>query len=229
DDTLIIFTSDNGPALQGSTNELRGGKYTAYEGGQKVPFLMQWKNNNGLFNKGETRDGSATLVDLYPTLVDICKISGYNGQKTSYLPFDRAIDGISMLPLINDSKKVIHTVEHPILHMKREKIKAIQYAIPSADIIAEYGFKHKVLTDNEFVTFKYFKNIQNDNSAFFDKYRKNWLHILTDDSGENYNRQPVYPTIAVDMNNRMKEISKEFKENRRGINEAWYKEYKKNR
>ncbi|MEG1612980.1 MAG: sulfatase-like hydrolase/transferase [Clostridia bacterium] len=229
DDTLIIFTSDNGPALQGSTNELRGGKYTAYEGGQKVPFLMQWKNNNGLFNKGETRDGSATLVDLYPTLVDICKISGYNGQKTSYLPFDRAIDGISMLPLINDSKKVIHTVEHPILHMKREKIKAIQYAIPSADIIAEYGFKHEVLTDNEFVTFKYFKNIQNDNSAFFDKYRKNWLHILTDDSGENYNRQPVYPTIAVDMNNRMKEISKEFKENRRGINEAWYKEYKKNR
>ena len=33
DNTIIIFTSDNGPALQGSTNELRGGKYLAYEGG----------------------------------------------------------------------------------------------------------------------------------------------------------------------------------------------------
>ena len=34
DDTIIVFTSDNGPALQGSTNEMRGGKYSPYDGGQ---------------------------------------------------------------------------------------------------------------------------------------------------------------------------------------------------
>ena len=45
DDTIIIFTSDNGPALEGSVNDLRGGKYLAYEGGQKVPFLIRWGNN----------------------------------------------------------------------------------------------------------------------------------------------------------------------------------------
>ena len=54
---------------------------------------------------------------------------------------------------------------------------------------AQYpDYTYEVLTENEYVTFKYFDRIQNDNSAFFDKYRNNWLHILTDDAGENYNR-----------------------------------------
>ena len=52
DDTIIVFTSDNGPALQGSTGDLRGGKYLAYEGGQKVPFMIRWGNNGGLFKAG---------------------------------------------------------------------------------------------------------------------------------------------------------------------------------
>ena len=44
ENTIIVFTSDNGPALEGSTNNLRGGKYLAYEGGQKVPFMIRWDN-----------------------------------------------------------------------------------------------------------------------------------------------------------------------------------------
>ena len=56
-----------------------------------------------------------------------------------------------------------------------------------------------------------------DNSAFFDKNRKNWLHILTDDYAENYNRTPVYPEIADQFNERMHEIIDDFNENRRGI------------
>ena len=59
DDTIIVFTSDNGPALQGSTGDLRGGKYLAYEGGQKVPFMIRWGNNGGLFKAGSTYDESA--------------------------------------------------------------------------------------------------------------------------------------------------------------------------
>ncbi len=218
DDTIIIFTSDNGPALQGSVNDLRGGKYLAYDGGQKVPFLIRWGNNNGLFEAGSTYDESATLVDLFPTLIDMCGITG-DGGESAFLPADREIDGVSMLPILTDNK-VIHTYENPILHMKREKIKAIQYAVPTSKILAAEEYKdydYKVLKDNEYVVFKYFKNIQNDNSAFFDKYRKNWLHILTDDVGENYNRTPVYPTVSDEMCDRLEEIAKEFKENRRGI------------
>ena len=223
DDTIIVFTSDNGPALEGSVNELRGGKYLAYEGGQKVPFMIRWGNNGGLWDAGTTLEQSAVLVDLFPTLIDLCNVTGNGGQK-NYLPEDRTIDGVSMRPLLeNDS--VIHTEEHPILHMKREKLKAIQYTVPTADVLANENYKnyeHAVLTDNEYVTFKYFKNIQNDNSAFFDKYRKNWLHILTDDVGENYNRTTVYPEIADEMNAKMDEVMSSFKTNRRGINYDYY-------
>lgn len=224
DDTIIIFTSDNGPALEGSVGELRGGKYLAYEGGQKVPCMIRWGNNNGLWEKGTTRSQSATLVDVMPTLVELCGITGNSGEK-NYLPFDRDIDGVSLVPLLKNDT-VVHTEEHPILHMKRESLKAIQYTVSTEDVLArkEYkDYKYPVLTDNEYITFKYFQRIQNDNSAFFDKYRKNWLHILSDDAGENLNRSSVYPTIAEEMNEKMNEIMKNFKSDRRGINEEYYK------
>ena len=223
DDTIIIFTSDNGPALEGSVGELRGGKYLAYEGGQKVPCMIRWGNNNGLWEKGTTRSQSATLVDVMPTLVELCGITGNGGEK-NYLPFDRDIDGVSLVPLLKNDT-VVHTEEHPILHMKRESLKAIQYTVSTEDVLArkEYkDYKYPVLTDNEYITFKYFQRIQNDNSAFFDKYRKNWLHILSDDAGENLNRSSVYPTIAEEMNEKMNEIMKNFKADRRGVNEEYY-------
>ena len=216
DDTIIIFTSDNGPALEGSVGDLRGGKYLAYEGGQKVPFMIRWDNDNGaLGEKGTERDNSAVLVDLFPTLLDLCDIT-VDGSDNN-LPTDRVIDGVSMTDLLkNDS--VLHTKEHPILHMKREKLKAIQYAVPVSEVTSQYPeYDYDVLKNNEYVTFKYFEKIQNDNSAFFDKNRKNWLHILTDDYAENYNRTPVYPEIADQFNERMHEIIDDFTENRRGI------------
>lgn len=217
ENTIIVFTSDNGPALEGSTNELRGGKYLAYEGGQKVPFMIRWDNANGALGEtGTERTQSATLVDLFPTLIDLCGITGNGGTK-SYLPTDRVIDGVSMATLLKDDS-VIHTKEHPIIHMKREDIKAIQYTVPTADVKAQYpDYDYDVLKNNEFITFKYFDRIQNDNSAFFDKYRKNWLHILTDDSGENYNRTIVYPEIADEFHERLDEIQNDFEQNRRGI------------
>lgn len=224
DDTIIIFTSDNGPALEGSTAELRGGKYLAYEGGQKVPFFIRWDNSDGLVPEGEKRSQTSTLVDLFPTLVEMCSLTGNSGTIDNYMPFDREIDGVSMVPVLENDTPV-HTKEHPILHMKREKIKALQYTVPTDDILSqeEYSdYKYPVLTDNDYVTFKYFRKMQNDNPAFFDKNRKNWLHILTDDAGENYNRSKVFPTVADEMNGEIDNWTKKFKENRRGINEEYY-------
>ena len=217
EDTIIVFTSDNGPALEGSVGELRGGKYLAYEGGQKVPFMIRWDNANGALGEiGTTRTQSATLVDLYPTLVELCGITG-NGGEANYLPTDREIDGVSMASLLK-TDSVIHTKENPILHMKREDIKAIQYTVPTAEIMKQYpDYDYDVLKNNQYVTFKYFDKIQNDNSAFFDKFRKNWLHIISDDIGENYNRTTVYPEIADEYHERLDEIQNQFKQNRRGI------------
>ena len=216
EDTIIVFTSDNGPALEGSIGDLRGGKYLAYEGGQKVPFMLRWDNNNGLFEKGGTRSESVTSVDFFPTLIELCGITG-NGGTESYLPTDREMDGLSMLPVITEDK-VIHTKENPILHMKREDVKAIQYTVTSDSVKEKYpDYNYAVLNDNENITFKYFDKIQNDNSAFWDKNRKNWLHILSDDYQENYNRTPVYPEISDEMNEVLKGVQNKLKENRRGI------------
>ncbi len=225
DDTIIVFTSDNGPALEGSTGELRGGKYLAYEAGQKVPFMIKWTNNGGLWDAGTTREQSSVLADIFPTLIDLCGIT-VNGNKNS-LPADRIIDGVSMLPVLQNDT-AIHTEEHPILHMKREKLKAIQYTLETEDVLAreEYAdYEYPVLTENEYVTFKYFRKMQNDNPAFFDKTRKNWLFVLTDDKGENYNRTSTYPTIAEELNEKMTEVMKDFKANRRGMIKEYYDQF----
>ena len=218
EDTIIVFTSDNGPALEGSVGDLRGGKYLAYEGGQKVPFMIRWDNNGGLFEKGGIRTESATSTDFFPTLIEMCGITGNGGQE-NYLPSDRVIDGVSMMPVIKDNTTV-HTEESPILHMKREDIKGIQYTVTTESILEREEYKdytYPVLTDNEYITFKYFDKIQNDNSAFWDKNRKNWLHILSDDYQENYNRTTVYPTISDEMHEKLDSIQKGISENRRGI------------
>lgn len=218
EDTIIIFTSDNGPALEGSVGDLRGGKYLAYEGGQKVPFMLRWDNNGGLFKKGETRTESATSVDFFPTLIEMCGITGNGGEK-SYLPADRVIDGVSMMPVIKNDTPV-HNEDHPILHMKREDIKGIQYTVTTKSVLEREEYKdytYPVLKQNDYITFKYFDKLQNDNSAFWDKNRKNWLHILTDDYQENYNRTPAYPTISDEMHQKLDSIQQGLKENRRGI------------
>jgi hypothetical protein len=161
---------------------------------------------------------------MFPTLIDLCGITGDNGKK-NYLPTDRSIDGVSMLPVLTKDT-AIHNEDHPILHMKREKLKALQYTVPTTDVLnrEEYkDYKYPVLIDNEFVTFKYFRKMQNDNPAFFDKTRKNWLFILNDDISESYNRTSAYPEIAKEMNEKMDEVMDNFKANRRGINYDYYK------
>ena len=119
--------------------------------------MIRWDNADGALGEvGTERNNSAVLVDLYPTLVELAGITG-GGQK-NYMPTDRTIDGISMASLLKDDA-VIHTADHPILHMKREVIKAVQYTVTTESVLAreEYkDYKYPVLLENENITFKYF-------------------------------------------------------------------------
>jgi arylsulfatase len=70
DNTLVIFTSDNGPWLSygdhaGSSGLFREGKGTAWEGGTRVPCLMRWP---GRLPAGTTSDAMLMTIDLLPTL-----------------------------------------------------------------------------------------------------------------------------------------------------------------
>ncbi len=90
--TLVIFTSDNGPWLNfgnhaGTTGGLREGKGTSWEGGQRVPCIMRWP---GVIPAGDICNQLASSIDILPTLAAITGVS---------LP-EKKIDGVSLLPLL---------------------------------------------------------------------------------------------------------------------------------
>ena len=251
DNTVIMFTSDNGPALQGSTDDLRGGKYTAYEGGQKVPFYMRWGNNEYM-SGGSKVEAQATLVDIFPTLIELCGINGQIADNTyeNMMPFDREIDGVSMNSLyIPDAEgnlaSYIHDIDRPILYMKSENIKSVSYAmtkeyaldkivgqnikvisntgksetyVMTEDMANNYDF----IRDNDILVWKYFRSMQNDNPAFFNLTRKNWLICLTDDESESYQRADIFPAIAAELKAVTLEWQSKLAKNRRGVNTAYY-------
>ncbi|PXX21484.1 sulfatase [Arenibacter sp. ARW7G5Y1] len=92
--TLIIYTSDNGPWLQygidgGSAGPLRAGKGTLYEGGIRVPAIFRWP---GKIPSGSISGLLSGNLDIFPTLV------GLAGVK---IPMDRAIDGRDLWPVLS--------------------------------------------------------------------------------------------------------------------------------
>ena len=102
DDTLVIFTSDNGGATHhGAVNKpLRGGKGTTWEGGQRVCFVARWP---GKIPAGTENDALAITVDVLPTLAKLAgaEVDGKLNGKT--------IDGKDMAPLLmGESKTSAH-------------------------------------------------------------------------------------------------------------------------
>ena len=83
DDTIVVFTSDNGSrAVDGGSNApLRGTKGTTWEGGMRVPGIVRWP---GRIAPGRVTAEVATAMDLYPTLAGLCGAT---------VPDDRTIDG----------------------------------------------------------------------------------------------------------------------------------------
>ena len=86
ENTLVVFTSDNGPWLVmedhgGSAGPLREGKQFTFEGGMRVPAIAQWP---GHIPAGSTYDGLATMMDWFPTFLNLASVP---------LPGDRPIDG----------------------------------------------------------------------------------------------------------------------------------------
>jgi arylsulfatase A len=95
DSTFVAFTSDNGPEgdgtkgrTRGSTGGLRGRKRSLYEGGIRVPGLVRWP---GKIEPGTTLDFPVVGSDLFPTLLEICRVQPPNG---------RVIDGTNVASVL---------------------------------------------------------------------------------------------------------------------------------
>jgi arylsulfatase A len=93
ENTIVIFTSDNGPEgngnngrTRGSTGGLRGRKRSIYEGGIRVPFMVRWP---GHIPAGKTSDQPVVGTDIFATVCEITKVP---------LTKDRVLDSVSIVP-----------------------------------------------------------------------------------------------------------------------------------
>jgi arylsulfatase A-like enzyme len=88
ENTLVIFTSDNGGTQQSSQEPLRGNKGCYYEGGIREPFIIRWK---GVTTPGSTCNVPVINVDIFPTMLAAAGVP---------VPEGKVLDGESLLPLL---------------------------------------------------------------------------------------------------------------------------------
>ena len=103
ENTLVIFTSDNGGLTQRYGKRdfftenlpLRRGKGSAYEGGVRVPAIVSWP---GVIDEGTRCDSLIMSIDYYPTLLDATGIDGIASHNED-------LDGRSLLKLFTEPKQ----------------------------------------------------------------------------------------------------------------------------
>lgn len=138
DNTIIIFTSDNGPHTEGgadpeyfdSNGPLKGTKRDLYEGGIRVPMIVNWP---GQINAGSTSDHISAFWDVFPTFAEVV------GNETQ-----EGLDGISFLPTLTGEKQPQHEYLYWEFHEKggrqairKKNWKAVKYNVlkePDGDL-----------------------------------------------------------------------------------------------
>lgn len=92
ENTILVFTSDNGAMEAGSSLPLRGHKHTLYDGGVRLPTAVHWPKG-GLVG-GKKWDGLCGALDMFPTLMAMTE---------SKMPPTRPLDGKNIWPALRDS------------------------------------------------------------------------------------------------------------------------------
>ncbi|GJM63234.1 sulfatase-like hydrolase/transferase [Persicobacter diffluens] len=103
DNTIIIFMSDNGPWFGGSTGNLKGMKATNWEGGIRIPFIIDYPEGPA----GQTVDQPAWIPDILPTVADLA------GLEID----DQQLDGRSIIPQIEGKEQIDRLI--PSIHNDR--------------------------------------------------------------------------------------------------------------
>ncbi|MES2773853.1 MAG: arylsulfatase [Bacteroidota bacterium] len=187
ENTIIIFTSDNGQVIDDGYKDkaveklgnhkpagvYRGGKYSAFEAGTKVPFIVSWK---GKVKNGKVNNALFSQIDLYASLASLAGIAVENGQ---------APDSKNHLPVLlsqtNTPREFL--VEQSINSTLSLLMGNWKYIEPSK------GPKINKDTDTE---------LGND--------PKPQLYNLTDDPGETKNLAEMYPEKVTEMKLRLDNI-----------------------
>lgn len=93
DNTILVFTSDNGAMAEGSSLPLRGHKHTIYDGGVRLPTVIHWPRG-GLVG-GKKWNGLCGALDMFPTLI---------AMTDSKMPQTRSLDGKNVWPALREGR-----------------------------------------------------------------------------------------------------------------------------
>ena len=119
EETLVIFTSDNGPWLDkgidgGNAGHLSDGKFSVWEGGPRVPAVARWP---GEIPAGTVCNELVTAMDLLPTLANLAGTSP---------PEDRATDGYDIRNLLANPEDADSPHDHYVYHTGDGDLNAIR-------------------------------------------------------------------------------------------------------
>lgn len=179
--TIVIFTSDNGPSLTfgnhaGSAGALREGKMTTCEGGHRVPCIMKWP---GHIPSGSVCNKLSSTIDILPTLAQIT---------SSPLP-EKKIDGVNILPLLlGDEQANPRTSFAYYWNDGLEAITNGNWKLVFAHVGASF-VNCKPGADG-------FPGTRNSNYFYEES-----LYDLRRDPGERYNVKEYYPEVVSELKN----------------------------
>ena len=113
ENTIVIFTSDNGPTANQYAKPYRGTKYVTFEGGHRVPFIFHWPAR---IKEASVSHVSTNAMDVFPTLSAAIGVP---------LPKERAYDGENLLPLF-EGKPLKRPATQPFYYYNCENLQAIR-------------------------------------------------------------------------------------------------------
>lgn len=181
ENTLVIFTSDNGPWLNygnhaGSTGGLREGKGTSFEGGQRVPCIMRWK---GTIKSGQICNKLTSNIDILPTIAAIANAP---------VPKNR-IDGVDLTPLLLNKKEA-------------NPRKSFYYYYRKNSLEAVTDGRFKLIFPHKHRSYEGFEVGKDGQPGKVNEYREfdhEALYDLRRDPGERYNVIDSHPEIAIKL------------------------------
>ena len=151
ENTLVIFSSDNGPHEEGGADptffgrdgKLRGLKRQCHEGGIRIPFIARWP---GHVPAGKVNDHICAFYDLMPTFCDVAGIKNYEKKYRNKEKEVDYFDGISFAPTLLGKKK---QKQHDFLYWAFNETNQIAVRMDDWKLIVKKGkpFLYNLKTD----------------------------------------------------------------------------------
>ena len=135
ENTVVTFTSDNGPFPEGSAGGLRGGKATAWDGGYRVPFIARW---TGRIPAGSVNGAMAMNIDLLPTIAAIAGAS---------IRPDAVLDGQDLLPVLTGRSN--ESPHQALYFFNHDRIAALRTQDWKIVVRADYRNIERVLPEHD--------------------------------------------------------------------------------